>query len=101
MAGRDAFQRSLGVSRETMRRFDIYAKLLIEWNSKINLVAKGTEDDLWTRHFLDSGQLYPFLSDKDASIVDVGSGGGFPGAALALLCSDSPANHQFVLLEST
>ena len=99
-SGREAFQISLGVSRETMRRFDTYAKLLLDWNKRINLVAKGTEDDLWTRHFLDSGQLSSHLANRGGALVDIGSGAGFPGAVLALLTAGDPGAGPIVLIEA-
>ena len=99
-SGREAFQKSLGVSREAMRRFDTYAKLLLDWNKRINLVAKGTEDELWTRHFLDSGQLSSHLANRDGALVDIGSGAGFPGAVLALLTAGDPGAGPIVLIEA-
>jgi 16S rRNA (guanine527-N7)-methyltransferase len=65
--------------------YERYAELLIEWNKKINLVAPSTLSDLWSRHFLDSAQLYGLLPPKTQNLVDLGSGAGFPGLVLALM----------------
>lgn len=46
-----------GVSRETMEKVRIYAKLLKKWQKQINLVSAATVDDMWQRHFYDSFQL--------------------------------------------
>lgn len=88
------FQSCADVSRETMDRLEVYADLLIRWTKKINLVSPSTLTNLWQRHFLDSAQLLPFVDDK--KWLDVGSGGGFPGAVLAIM---SP-KASFTLVES-
>ena len=76
---------TLGVSRETLDRFAIYGKLLIKWQSAINLVSNNTIDDMWRRHFLDSAQLFSLLPPESKNILDIGSGAGFPGLVLALM----------------
>jgi 16S rRNA (guanine527-N7)-methyltransferase len=73
------------VSRETMTALEIYAGLLRKWQKAINLVSGATLDDLWRRHFLDSAQLVPSLSESEGHITDLGSGAGFPGLVLALI----------------
>ena len=80
---RDAFLDHVDVSRETLERLDLYADLLRRWTKRINLVAPSTLGDLWRRHFLDSAQLQCFVTS--GKWVDIGSGGGFPGAVLAIL----------------
>jgi 16S rRNA (guanine527-N7)-methyltransferase len=74
-----------GVSRETLGQLEAYAELLQRWSGRINLVSRNTLGDLWRRHFLDSAQLLPFIPDKTRSLVDLGSGAGFPGLVLAIL----------------
>ncbi len=83
-AGPAAFQAATGVSRETRDRLEVYADLLIRWTQKINLVAKTTIPDLWTRHFVDSAQLAPLITNRPR-IIDVGTGAGFPGLVLAIM----------------
>ena len=73
------------VSRETLARLEAYAELLTRWSARINLVGRGTIADLWRRHFLDSAQLLPFVPDGTQSLIDLGSGAGFPGLVLAIL----------------
>ena len=72
-----------------MLRLETYAALLNRWTGAINLVSRGSLDDLWRRHMLDSAQLLPLLPPAPAGrqrvIVDLGSGAGFPGLVLALL----------------
>jgi 16S rRNA (guanine527-N7)-methyltransferase len=75
----------MGVSRETMERLEAYAALLITWSARINLVGRATLDDLWRRHFFDSAQLISLIPSNTRSLVDLGSGAGFPGLVLAIL----------------
>src|SRR6201993_865234 len=70
------------VSRETETRLDRYVDLLLEWQAKTNLVAPSTLPNLWTRHISDSLQLLS-LAPSAKVWMDLGSGGGFPGVALA------------------
>ena len=65
-------------------KFIKYEELLKEWSTKMNLVAPSTLNDIQTRHIKDSAQLAKFLP-KDANIIDLGSGAGFPGVVLAIL----------------
>lgn len=76
------------VSRETQTRLDAYAALLRKWQAKINLVSPDSLKDAETRHFADSLQLLPYLRDTDRTLVDFGSGAGFPGVVLALAKPD-------------
>lgn len=79
------FQEATGVSQQTLERLQAYADLLIKWQKKINLVGGNTIQDLWLRHMLDSAQLYPLLPEPECSIIDFGSGAGFPGLVLAIM----------------
>jgi 16S rRNA (guanine527-N7)-methyltransferase len=79
------FAAATGVSRETLARLEAYAELLRRWSARINLVAASTLGDLWRRHFLDSAQLYPLIPAGAHSLMDLGSGAGFPGLVLAIL----------------
>ena len=75
----------INVSRETLPRLATYAALLEKWQAKINLVGPATLPDLWRRHFLDSAQLLPLLPAASGTLVDLGSGAGFPGLVLAIM----------------
>ena len=65
-------------------KFIKYENLLKEWSTKMNLVAPSTLSDIQNRHIADSAQLADFIP-KDAKIIDLGSGAGFPGVVLAIL----------------
>jgi len=83
--GAQGFAEIFPVSRETLTRLEAYAGLLIGWSARINLVGRDTLADLWRRHFLDSAQLGPLVPDNARSLIDLGSGAGFPGLVLAIL----------------
>lgn len=80
----EEFAAATSVSRETLDRLRLYAALLTKWQRAVNLIGKSTEADIWERHFLDSAQLHPHLSEKPG-LTDFGSGAGFPGAVLAAM----------------
>jgi len=68
----------------TAQAFDFYLRELIKWNQKINLTAIRTEKGIILKHFLDSLSVYPYLSNI-TSLLDVGSGAGFPGIPLKMV----------------
>ena len=64
--------------------FDLYLKELLKWNQKINLTAIRSEKGMVLKHFLDSLSVTPYLP-KHSSILDIGSGAGFPGIPLKIV----------------
>jgi 16S rRNA (guanine527-N7)-methyltransferase len=86
--GPEDFAAAAGVSRETLTRLEAYVALLIEWNAQHNLVSERSLEDVWRRHVWDSAQLAAFIPEAAASLVDLGSGAGFPGLVLAVLRPD-------------
>ena len=60
-----------------------YMKLLLEWNTKVNLTAIKDENEFIVKHFIDSLTINSLIKDKK-SVIDVGSGAGFPGVPLKL-----------------
>ncbi|MFA3920061.1 16S rRNA (guanine(527)-N(7))-methyltransferase RsmG [Ruegeria hyattellae] len=87
------------VSRETIERLTIFAELVKKWNPRINLVSKSSLESLWTRHFVDSLQVFQ-CADLGGHWVDIGSGGGFPGLVTAIAAMDRHVDHRFTLIES-
>jgi len=81
----EIFTSQLNVSRETLDIFSVYGETLAKWQSKINLISGKTIDNVWRRHFLDCAQLHNLLPRETKSILDVGSGAGFPGLVLAVM----------------
>ena len=95
--GPEEFAAAAGVSRETLDRLKTYAALLADWNARHNLVSRASMADLWRRHFWDSAQVAPLIPTTARTLVDLGSGAGFPGLVLAELRPDL----KVTLLEST
>lgn len=89
MYGPDDLAEDIDVSRETLDTLKTYADLLKKWQKAKNLVANSTLDDMWRRHFLDSAQLAPLLKDqfgdRPLTLLDIGSGAGFPGLVLSAM----------------
>lgn len=81
----ESFQDAMAVSRETRERLEAYLALLQRWQPRINLVGRSTLEDPWRRHFLDSAQLFAYLSPDCKTVIDLGSGAGFPGLVLSIL----------------
>jgi len=88
------------VSRETSERLKIFRDLLTKWNSKINLVSPSSLPNLETRHFKDSSQVLDIAPTHFEDWVDLGSGGGFPGIIVAILCAELRPKVCFKLIES-
>ena len=83
------------VSRETFLRLSAFQATFEKWAARINLAAPSTIPELWSRHILDSAQLLP-LAPKALRWLDLGSGGGFPGAVLAVLADREGASITLV-----
>ncbi len=75
------------VSRETLERLTVFANLLVQWQSHINLIAPSTIPDLWERHIEDSLQ-YVVKFPKARHWIDLGSGAGLPGMVAAIVLAD-------------
>ena len=85
-----------------VKQFELYYQALIEWNKKINLTAITDYSSVQVKHFLDSLTVTLALSKEemerpDFSIVDVGTGAGFPGVPLKILFPQP----RLVLIEPT
>ena len=75
---------------------DAFAALIFKWNKTQNLVSRETVGELWPRHIADSLQVLPLLEKSDVTILDLGSGGGFPSIPLAIV---SKGIRTLVLVE--
>ena len=63
ITGPDQFAEAFDVSRETLDRLELYARLLEQWQKAVNLVSAKTLPEVWQRHFTDSAQLYGMAPD--------------------------------------
>ena len=84
----DTFNRFIQVSRETILSLRKYEEMLVIANKELNLIGNSTINQIWTRHFLDSAQVIDFIDKNCKSLIDVGSGAGFPGLVLAIAAKD-------------
>lgn len=81
-----------------LERFDTYARMLAEWNTKINLTAITDPDGITVKHFVDSLALFKYTKlVNNAKVIDVGTGAGFPGVAMLIARPDL----KLTLLDST
>ena len=82
---------------EQIQQFKKISALYQDWNQKINVVSRKDIDEIYLRHVLHSLAIAKFINFKPGSkIIDVGTGGGFPGIPLAILFPET----QFVLIDS-
>ena len=85
------------LTNEQLSQFAKLELLYKDWNSKINVISRKDIDELYLRHVLHSLSIAKLISFKDGtSILDVGTGGGFPGIPLAILFP----NCKFHLVDS-
>ena len=75
------------LTEDQVENFFKYMNLLLEWNEKINLTAITDVDDIILKHFIDSMTVLKYI-EKDKSIIDVGTGAGFPGIPIVIMRED-------------
>ena len=97
----DTFSRITQVSRETITSLKKYEDILIKANKTLNLVGNSTINDIWTRHFLDSAQVIDLIDKNDKTLVDLGSGAGFPGLVLAITLKDRKIPLKIKLIDKS
>ncbi|MCX6199677.1 MAG: 16S rRNA (guanine(527)-N(7))-methyltransferase RsmG [Bacteroidetes bacterium] len=85
------------LSQEQIRQFALLPKIYSEWNEKINVISRKDIDNLFERHILHSLSIAKFIEFKSGTkVMDLGTGGGFPGIPLAILFPES----RFHLVDS-
>lgn len=95
---RDFVLKQLNLPEKTVEKLDKYVDLLEREQTKMNLVGASTLPIVWTRHVLDSAQLFDQIKPDDKTVLDFGSGAGFPALVLAIM--DVGQKHDFRLIES-
>ena len=95
------FTRITRVSRETITSLKEYEDTLIRANKTLNLIGNSTINDIWTRHFLDSVQVIDFIDKNEKTLIDLGSGAGFPGMVLSILSKDRKIPLKIKLIEKS
>ena len=83
---------SVPLTAEGINAFQVYAKLLVEWNKVMNLTGIVDDEGIALRHFIDSLTLVPYIEreqiakdNKKLTLIDVGTGAGFPGIPLKIV----------------
>ena len=94
------FIKKFNVSRETIEKLNKYKDFLLSSNKSLNLIGKTTENQIFTRHFADSAQIYDLIEDK-SEIVDLGSGAGFPGVILKILMDNNKIAGNITLIDKS
>ena len=97
----DTFCRYSQVSRETITSLMKYEEFLINRNKTLNLVGNSTISNIWYRHFLDSAQVIDFIDKSQKTLVDIGSGAGFPGLVLSIVAKDKKIPVKIKLIEKS
>ncbi len=97
----DTFSRYYQVSRETLTSLMKYEELLLEGNKSLNLIGSSTTNYIWHRHFLDSVQAIDFIDKNQKTLVDLGSGAGFPGLVLSIIAKDRKIPIKIKIIEKS
>ena len=87
---------NIGFNDDQIKKFNDYYELLIEWNNKINLTAITEYDEVVSKHFIDSILICSFIDLSGKKIIDIGTGGGFPGIPIKIINPDT----DIVLVDS-
>ena len=89
----------MDVSRETEERLKAYVALLEKWSARINLVGRSTLSEIWTRHIMDSRQVFE-AGPHHGHWADLGTGAGLPGLVIAILAAEEAPDMRITLVES-
>ncbi|MDO5718257.1 MAG: 16S rRNA (guanine(527)-N(7))-methyltransferase RsmG [Tissierellia bacterium] len=86
------------LNERQISRFETYKKLVLEWNKKFNITSITDSDEFDLKHLYDCALLFKLDEIKNAkSIIDIGTGGGFPGIPLKILIEDA----DFLLIDGS
>ncbi len=80
---------SIVLTVEQLEKFERYAKELVYWNEKVNLISRKDTENVLGRHILHSISMLKYVEvPKKSRCLDIGTGGGLPGIPLAIACED-------------
>jgi 16S rRNA (guanine527-N7)-methyltransferase len=87
----------INIDDHQIKQFELFYDLVVEWNKKINLTSIVNEEEFIVKHILDSVLIQSIHDFSNVqSIIDIGTGAGFPGIPLKIIYP----NKRFVLLDS-
>ena len=78
---------NIKLTEKEFEQFELYKKELLDWNEKINLTTITDDSEVWLKHFVDSCTINRYIS-SNSSVIDVGTGAGFPGIPLRIVRED-------------
>ena len=87
---------NLKLNEQQIKQFHLYYETLIEWNEKMNLTAITDFEGVIIKHFIDSLMVLKFLPKEAKSLIDIGTGAGFPGVPIKI----AKENLDVTLLDS-
>lgn len=90
-------ENQIELSEKQTQQLTDYANAILEINKSVNLTAVRDEEEFISRNLIDSLLLKPFLKNSGDRVLDLGTGGGFPGIPLAIACPDD----EFTLVDAT
>lgn len=94
---RAALELKIELTDDQIQQFIQYYELLIEWNSFMNLTAITDYQEVLMKHFIDSITILQYFHEKkDFKLIDIGTGAGFPGIPIKIMCPDA----KITLLDS-
>ena len=91
-----AEQLKINLTSDMLSKFEIFYNMLLETNKTMNLTAITEMHEVVLKHFIDSIALLNYIELSNKTVIDVGTGAGFPGIPLAILFP----NTKFVLMDS-
>ena len=92
---KNALKINIELNEEQLEKFYRYMEILLEWNQKMNLTAITDKKEIIIKHFIDSLTINKYI-EKDLSLIDVGTGAGFPGIPIKIIRDDI----EVVLIDS-
>jgi len=100
MVDLDSLTDQFHLTQDARNGLEAFGALVEIWNGRINLVSRSTIGNIWERHFLDAIQQWSLVPETARSLVDLGSGAGFPGLVFSILAQSDRPSLKITLVES-
>lgn len=79
---------NINLNELQLSHFTEYKNLLKSWNQKFNLTAIEDDKEIIIKHFIDSLTIYTYIKDRGTNLIDIGTGAGFPGIPIKIVCPE-------------